>query len=118
MLIGSRAQVWHGTACKTPGGLLKNQLIMNKLGRIVSKKKHSTAKKEKRLEKAGYFTQKGKFGAVKKLAKRKSMKPRGKKSKRTKRRRYNKTKSDKTIMKSIAKRLNLLKRRRTHKRRR
>ena len=33
---------------------------------IVSLKKHRTAKKERRLEKAGYFAQKGKFGYVKK----------------------------------------------------
>jgi hypothetical protein len=65
-LEGSRAQVWHGTAMKTPGGLEKHQLLMNKHGRIVSRKKHGTAKKEKRLEKHGYFTKKGKFGAVKK----------------------------------------------------
>ena len=37
---------------------------MNKWGRIVSKKKHATAKKEKRLQKYGYFAQKGKFGYV------------------------------------------------------
>ena len=66
VLIGSRAQVWHGTAHKTSGGLTKKHLLMNKNGRIVSKAKHNTAKKEKRLEKAGYFAQKGKFGAVKK----------------------------------------------------
>ena len=66
LLEGSRAQVWHGTAYKTPGNLLKSNLIMNKHGRIVSKRKHTTAKKEKRLEKAGFFTKKGKFGAVKK----------------------------------------------------
>ena len=66
MLIGSRAQVWHGTAYKTAGNLTKSHLMMNKHGRVVSKKKHKTAKKEKRLEKAGYFTKKGKFGAVKK----------------------------------------------------
>lgn len=116
MLIGSRPQVWHGKACKTPGGLFRDQLLMNKAGRIVSKKKHYTAKKEKRLEKAGYFTEKGKFGAVKKMGKRKTMKRKGKTSKRGKRR-YMKSKSDKTIMKSIAKRLNLLKKR-TQKRRR
>jgi hypothetical protein len=39
--------------------------MKNKWGRIVSVKKHRTAKKEKRLEKAGYFAQKGKFGFVK-----------------------------------------------------
>lgn len=64
-LEGSRAQVWHGTAYKTSGGLTKNDLMMNKHGRIVSKRKHTTAKKEKRLEKAGYKTRKGVFGAVK-----------------------------------------------------
>ena len=65
LLIGSRAQVWHETAYKTAGNLKKGDLMMNKHGRIVSKKKHSTAKKEKRLEKAGYKTRKGKFGFVK-----------------------------------------------------
>jgi len=65
MLEGSRAQVQHGTAYKTPGGLTKDKLFMNKHGHIVSKKKHLTAKREKRLEKAGYFAKKGKFGFVK-----------------------------------------------------
>ena len=69
MLIGSRAQVWHGTAYKTSGGLTKNDLMMNKHGRIVSKAKSATAKKEKRLEKAGYFTKKGTFGTIKKTLK-------------------------------------------------
>lgn len=69
LLKGSRAQVWHGTAYKTKGDLKKDDLVMNKHGRIVSKKKQSTAKREKRLEKAGYFTKKGKFGYVLKLNK-------------------------------------------------
>jgi hypothetical protein len=64
-LEGSRAQVVHGTAYKTSGGLTKSNLLMNKNGRIVSRKKHVTAKKEKRLVKAGYGTKKGKFGFVK-----------------------------------------------------
>jgi hypothetical protein len=64
ILEGSRAQVHHGTAYKTSGGLTKDHLHMNKHGRIVSKKKHMTAKKEKRLVKAGYGTKKGKFGFV------------------------------------------------------
>jgi hypothetical protein len=63
--IGSRAQVWHGTAKKTSGGLTKSALMMNKHGRIVSKRKHMTAKKEKRLVKAGFLTKKGHFGFVK-----------------------------------------------------
>jgi|TARA_Y200000002_G_scaffold367705_1_gene360016 hypothetical protein len=66
LLKGSRAQVWHETAYKTAGGLKKSDLIMNKLGRVVSSKKHKTAKKEKRLEKHGYSMAKGKkFGAIK-----------------------------------------------------
>ena len=65
VLIGTRAQVWHGTAYKTTGGLTKNNIIKNKSGRIVSKAKHNSAKKEKRLVKAGYLTKKGQFGFVK-----------------------------------------------------
>ena len=63
--VGTRAQVWHGTSKKTSGGLTKSDLMMNKAGRIVSKAKHFSAKKEKRLLKYGYGTQKGKFGFVK-----------------------------------------------------
>jgi hypothetical protein len=37
---------------------------MNKHGRIVSAKKHATAKREKRLAKHGWTAKKGKFGAV------------------------------------------------------
>jgi len=62
--IGTRAQVYHGTAFKTSGGLKKTDLIKNKSGRIVSKAKHFTAKKEKRLLKFGYGTKKGSFGFV------------------------------------------------------
>ena len=64
MLIGTRAQVWHGTAYKTSGGLTKTDLLQNKNGRIVSRAKHSTAKKENRLVKAGFGTKKGVFGYV------------------------------------------------------
>jgi|APGre2960657423_1045063.scaffolds.fasta_scaffold03570_3 hypothetical protein len=67
---GTRAQVWHGTAKKTSGGLTKTALMMNKHGRIVSRKKHNTAKKEKRLVKAGFLTKKGQFGFIKKGTKR------------------------------------------------
>ena len=76
---GSRAEVWHGTAKKTSGGLTKSMLLQNKHGRIVSRKKHNTAKKEKRLAKAGYTTKKGQFGCIKNG---KSMK-RGRKGKKT-----------------------------------
>ena len=46
MTVGSRAQVFHGTVDKTTGGLEKKDLMKNKHGRIVSVKKHKTAKKE------------------------------------------------------------------------
>ncbi len=62
--IGSRRQVWNGTCKKTSGGLTKNDLMMSH-GRIVSKSKHFSAKKEMRLLKHGYGTKKGKFGFVK-----------------------------------------------------
>jgi hypothetical protein len=75
---GTRAQVWHGTAKKTSGGLTKTALMMNKHGRIVSRKKHNTAKKEKRLVKAGFLTKKGQFGFIKKGTRRhRSRKMRG-----------------------------------------
>jgi hypothetical protein len=75
---GTRAQVWHGTAKKTSGGLTKSALMMNKHGRIVSRKMHNTAKKEKRLVKAGFLTKKGQFGFIKKgTRKNKSKKMRG-----------------------------------------
>ena len=37
--VGSRAQVMHGNAQKTAGGLSKGDLKYNKSGRIVSRKK-------------------------------------------------------------------------------
>ncbi len=67
----------HGTAQRTSGGLTKKDLAYNKQGRIVSRKKQRTAKKDKRLAKAGYFTKKGQFGSFKKTAK-KSAKKRAK----------------------------------------
>ena len=63
--LGSRAEVFHGKARQTTGGLRKKDLMKNKHGEIVSKKKHRTAKKEQRLKKHGYDTVKGKFGFVK-----------------------------------------------------
>lgn len=74
--VGSRAQVFHGNADHTTGGLTKKDLMQNKHGEIVSRKKHLQAKKDRRLEKAGYFTQKGKFGFVRKEGKTKKRKSR------------------------------------------
>jgi hypothetical protein len=65
LLLGTRAQVWHKTAYKTTGGLRKLDLLQTTKGRIVSKAKHTTAKKEQRLLKHGYGTKKGRFGFVK-----------------------------------------------------
>lgn len=73
-LFGSRKMVYtFGTAYKTTGNLTKDKLMKNKHGNIVSRKKHFTAKKEKRLIKHGYGAKKGKFGFVK-LNKTKSFK--------------------------------------------
>ena len=74
MLVGSRAQVFHGTAYKTEGGLLKKDLMKSKSsGKYVSKKKSHQAKRDNRLGKAGWGTVKGKFGAVR-LDKKKTQK--------------------------------------------
>ena len=45
MIEGTKAQVWHGTAQRTSGGLKKNDLMQLKDGRIVSKKKHLAGKR-------------------------------------------------------------------------
>ena len=87
MLVGSRAQVLHGTAYKTTGGLVKGDLVLNKNGRIVSRRVQATAKKQGHLAKAGYTAVKGKFGAVrisetkKKSSKKKSPKKKSPKRK-------------------------------------
>ncbi len=60
--IGTRAQVWHGTAKKTCGGLMKTALMMNKHGHIVSKRKHNMGKQTiKHLYKLGFKPKKGTF---------------------------------------------------------
>ena len=59
--VGTRAQVMHGNAKMTGGGLMKKDLKYNKSGKIVSKKLSRIATKEQRLQKAGYKTQKGVF---------------------------------------------------------
>lgn len=69
-LCGSRVQVHHQTAYQTQGGLTKSDLLLNKWGRIVSAKKHRTAKRQKRLQKLGFFATKGKFGVEKRSVKR------------------------------------------------
>jgi hypothetical protein len=64
---GTKAQVWHGTARHTSGGLTKRDLMKTKKGRIVSRKKHAAGKKAlKNLVKAGYKAKKGTFKLFKK----------------------------------------------------
>ena len=65
--VGSKAQVWHGTAKHTSGGLTKAKLMKTKKGRIVSKAKHALGKKAlKNLVKAGYKAKKGTFKVFRK----------------------------------------------------
>jgi hypothetical protein len=52
-VIGSRRKVWNGTCQKTPGGLTKADLMMNKYGRIVSRKRSAHARSTKRHHKGG-----------------------------------------------------------------
>ena len=88
-LVGTRAEVMHGTAFKTSYGKTKSEggdaltrvnLKYNKHGRIVSiAKSKKKDKLLKQLRDAGYTTKKGKFGAVK-IAKK------GRKAKRSRRR--------------------------------
>jgi len=62
--VGTRTEVYKGKAKHTSGGLKKDDLIKNKGGKLVSKNASVAAKKNNNLEKAGYFTEKGKFGSV------------------------------------------------------
>ncbi len=65
--VGSKAQVWHGTARHTSGGLHKKDLMRTKSGRIVSKRKHALGKKAiKTLKKMGFIAKKGTFKLFKK----------------------------------------------------
>merc|ERR1719415_53429 len=45
MQTGSMRQVWNGTKTFTKGGLTKSSLMVNKNGRLVSKKTHAHGKK-------------------------------------------------------------------------
>ena len=62
MTVGSKAQVFHGTAKKTSGGLEKSDLVQNKHGRIVSRRKQAAGRKAlKYLTRKGYKAKKGVF---------------------------------------------------------
>ena len=84
--FGSRTQVMNGNALKTPGNLKKQDLKYNKQGRIVSKKKSARAQKDNRLVKAGYKTEKGKFGSKFIANQQQSPKKRGSKKRGSKKR--------------------------------
>lgn len=65
--VGTKAQVWHGSAKHTSGGLVKKDLMKTRKGRIVSKAKHAAGLKAiKQLKKAGYVAKKGTFKLFKK----------------------------------------------------
>tara|TARA_B110000977_G_C10954431_1_gene445973 strand:+ start:338 stop:571 length:234 start_codon:yes stop_codon:yes gene_type:complete len=60
---GSRAEVWHGNAKKTRGGLTKKDLFKKK-GRIKSRRASKRAKRTNQLKKSGWSYKKGQFGPV------------------------------------------------------
>ena len=76
--VGTKREVWNGTALRTSGGLMKKDLMYNsKRGRIVSKRKHEQGKKAlKYLHEAGYQAKKGEFQLFTKRSKRKSRRSR------------------------------------------
>ena len=66
LAVGSRAQVWHGTAKATGNGrkgLRRGDLKKNKSGRIVSRRLSKRAKRENRLGRAGWKVRRGIFGS-------------------------------------------------------
>lgn len=92
MLVGSRRQVWNGTAYKTghgKAGLTRKHLMMNKNGNIVSKKRSATAKRKKNLGKYIDLAKKNKGKTFKKMSKSmlKGKTRKSRKSRKTKRRR-------------------------------
>jgi len=74
MVVGTKAQVFHGTADKTPGGLSKSNLFQDKEdGRIKSKAQSAAGKNNpalkawrKAVEKAGGLKEGKKFKPIKK----------------------------------------------------
>ena len=64
--VGSKAEVFHGTAKHTSGGLKKKDLMKHS-GRIISRKKHAAGKKAiKHLFAMGYKPKKGTFKLMRK----------------------------------------------------
>lgn len=78
MTVGSKAQVWHGKAKRTSGGLTRKDLMKTKSGRIVSRKKHAAGKKAiKRLFQLGFKPKKGTFRLMSRSSKRTTKRSRG-----------------------------------------
>jgi hypothetical protein len=78
MTVGSKAQVFHGTAKHTSGGLTKKDLVQNKHGRIVSRRKMMAGKKAlKFLTRKGYKARKGSFKLFKKHSRKGSRRQQG-----------------------------------------
>ena len=77
--VGSKAEVFHGTARHTSGNLYKKDLMRHK-GRIISRKKHIAGKKAiKHLRELGYIAKKGTFKLFRKsMAHKKTAKKHGK----------------------------------------
>merc|ERR1712178_39883 len=44
-VVGTKAQVFRGTKLRTKGGLVKKDLMLNKIGRVVTKKMNKSGKK-------------------------------------------------------------------------
>jgi hypothetical protein len=83
--VGSRAQVFHGTAKHTSGGLKKSDL-MKKKGRIISRRKSVAGKKAiKHLRALGFIAKKGTFKLFRKGDAKKSHKSHSRKSHKGKR---------------------------------
>ena len=71
--VGSKAQVFHGTAERTAGGLTQKDLMKTEKGRIVSVKQHKAGLNAiKRLRAAGFVAKKGEFKLFSKRASKKS----------------------------------------------
>lgn len=74
LTVGSKAQVFHGTAKRTAGGLKKSDLMKHN-GRIVSKKQHAAGLQAiKRLRAQGFTAKKGEFKLFSKGNAKKSVK--------------------------------------------
>ena len=89
MLVGSRRQVWNGTAFKTQPGkkaLTRKHLMQKKSGRIVSKRKSAQAKTKKNLGAYITLAKRRKGKKFQKMTK-SMVKGKRKKSRRTKKRR-------------------------------